>query len=505
MLDPTSVREVSHSTAPLIAPAHTERSRWPMVAFAVTLDLLLVNAAFIVAYIIRYKLNFGPLIPGLRDTATPFIRSNLGQWLIFEASLSIVVMAVLALAGMYRLRLGREWVNECFLIGRAVLMAMGLLIIVGYLVVPNFAHSRWVIIYTLVLLVVFLSLGKLLARGALAYLYTHSSQGLRRVLIVGDTVQGKVLMQNLMYKRSAGYEVVGFVRGRGDERRGPFSRFACLGSVDAIPDLAAQNLIDEVIIALPSASHQEIDDIRIHCTAHRVAFKLVPDLFELSLSRVDMDDIAGIPLINVQETALHGVNAALKRGTDIVVATLVLLLASPVMALIALAIRLDSPGPIIFRQPRVGMNGHLFTCLKFRSMVQDAEAQLHRMVQRREHKGILFKEKNDPRMTRVGRFIRRLSLDELPQLWNVLRGEMSLVGPRPPLQREVDRYEPWHLKRLEAKPGITGLWQVSGRSTLPFDEMVIMDIYYIDRWSLGLDLRILVRTILAVFTSNGAY
>jgi len=484
---------------PLVVP-RVEQSRWPLVAIAVALDLVLINIAFLVAYTIRYTLKFGPF-RGHSD----FVPTTLQHWTGFQALLSVVMLCTLGLTGLYRLRLGREWVNECFLVGRAVLVGMSLLIVFGYFFTPDFSHSRWVLVYTLLLLVAFLGLGKLLGRFIFARLHRATGWGVRRVLVAGDTPVGKVLMQNLLRKRSAGYEVVGFVRGRGDERKQAFGRFPCLGTVDVIAQLAAQNAIDEVIIALPSASHEEIDDIRAHCTHYHVAFKLVPDLFELSLSRVGLDDVAGIPLIDVQGTALRGVNAALKRILDISVASLVLLLGSPLIGLVILAIRLDSPGPIVFRQTRVGKGGRHFICFKFRSMVHNAEALLPELMQRRQNKDILFKDKHDPRMTRVGRFIRRVSLDELPQLWNVLRGEMSLVGPRPPLPREVERYEAWHRRRLDAQPGITGLWQVSGRSALPFEEMVMMDLYYIDRWSLGLDLRILVQTGVTVFTSSGAY
>jgi exopolysaccharide biosynthesis polyprenyl glycosylphosphotransferase len=225
----------------------------------------------------------------------------------------------------------------------------------------------------------------------------------------------------------------------------------------------------------------------------------------MSLSRVRLDDIAGIPLIDVVESPLRGANLVLKRVLDVVLAAMGLALLSPLFALAALAIRLDSPGAILIAQPRVGRNGRTFPCFKFRSMYQDAEKR-HAELQARYGEGaLMFKLKSDPRRTRVGRVIRKLSIDELPNLLNVLCGEMSLVGPRPALPSEVAGYEPWHHKRFDARPGITGLWQVSGRSHLSFDEMVIMDIYYIDNWSLALDLKILLRTPTAVLTMRGAY
>jgi exopolysaccharide biosynthesis polyprenyl glycosylphosphotransferase len=194
-----------------------------------------------------------------------------------------------------------------------------------------------------------------------------------------------------------------------------------------------------------------------------------------------------------------------KRALDITVAATLLVLAAPLMLLIALAIKLDSPGPVIFRQRRVGKDGRLFTFYKFRGMVADAEARLHEVAHLNEVNGPIFKSRRDPRVTRVGRVLRRTSLDELPQLWNVLRGDMSLVGPRPPLPSEVAQYEPWQRDRLLAQGGITGLWQVSGRNLLGFEDMVRLDLEYITRWSLWLDLCILLRTVLVVLTARGAF
>jgi exopolysaccharide biosynthesis polyprenyl glycosylphosphotransferase len=194
-----------------------------------------------------------------------------------------------------------------------------------------------------------------------------------------------------------------------------------------------------------------------------------------------------------------------KRAIDVVIALCLLIIITPVLALVAFAITLDSPGPILFRQVRSGKNSEPFTFLKFRSMVVDAEARRQQLEAFNEADGPIFKIRNDPRITRVGRFLRHTSLDELPQLWNVLRGDMSLVGPRPPLPSEVMKYEPWQLQRLLVKPGITGLWQVSGRSNVGFAEMVLLDLHYIQNWSLWLDLRIMLRTVLAVLLAHGAY
>lgn len=211
------------------------------------------------------------------------------------------------------------------------------------------------------------------------------------------------------------------------------------------------------------------------------------------------------PHLVVPSPAWAGWQGVAKRVLDVTVAAALLVLTAPLLLLIALAVKLDSPGPVIFRQRRVGKNGREFTFYKFRGMVADAEARLHEVAHLNEVDGPIFKSRRDPRVTRVGRVLRRTSLDELPQLWNVLRGDMSLVGPRPPLPAEVAKYEPWQRDRLLAPGGITGLWQVSGRNLLGFEDMVRLDLEYITRWSLWLDLRILLRTMLVVLTARGAY
>jgi len=231
----------------------------------------------------------------------------------------------------------------------------------------------------------------------------------------------------------------------------------------------------------------------------------VPDLFQLSLGGVEVEEINGIPLISIKQTTLTGMNQVIKRAFDLSVTIPALIVSAPVWLLVALAIRLDSPGPVLFRQVRVGRRGDPFVFYKFRSMRQDAESELENLRELNEASGPLFKIRDDPRQTRVGRFIRRTSLDELPQFFNVLRGEMSLVGPRPGLPSEVTRYQDWQRRRLEVQPGMTGLWQVRGRSDLTFDEMVMLDIYYGENWSLGTDVAILVRTIPLALFGDGAY
>jgi exopolysaccharide biosynthesis polyprenyl glycosylphosphotransferase len=328
--------------------------------------------------------------------------------------------------------------------------------------------------------------------------------GLARVLVVGAGHVGKMVMQQIAGRPGLGYQLVGFCDDVAWAQNAPFGRFSCLGDVAGLDRVIADQRVDEVVIALPSAEHERILEIVSLCRDNGVEFRLVPDTFDLTLGTLEVDDLAGIPLIGLRETALHGFNLAIKRAVDVVVASVALIGASPILLLVALAVKLDSRGPVFYPQYRVGKHGP-FKIYKVRSMYQDAERRLTEVRERNEARGPTFKMKDDPRRTRVGRIVRRLSLDEVPQFWNVLAGDMSLVGPRPPIPHEVEQYDEWHMRRLEVTPGLTGLWQVSGRSDLPFDEMVMLDLYYIENWSLSLDVKIILQTIPAVLSMRGAY
>jgi exopolysaccharide biosynthesis polyprenyl glycosylphosphotransferase len=231
----------------------------------------------------------------------------------------------------------------------------------------------------------------------------------------------------------------------------------------------------------------------------------VPDLYELSLARIDMEAVEGIPLISIKQVSLNSIQRAITRVVDVVLATVLIVGLSPIWLCIALAIRLDSTGKVIYKTTRIGLNGKPFQMYKFRTMYKGSDQLKSSLMAQNEAQGPLFKIRDDPRITPMGRFLRRRSFDETPQFFNVIRGEMSLVGPRPPLPSEVAQYEEWQKGRLAIKPGITGLWQVRGRSDLSFDEGVLMDLYYIENWSLRLYFQVLLRTIPTVLFGRGAY
>jgi exopolysaccharide biosynthesis polyprenyl glycosylphosphotransferase len=490
-------------------PETQRRARLQLAAIAAVLDATLIWVAFCCAYTLRYVVQWVPVERGL-------VWVSFRDWIPFGILFSLIEAVSLIVAGAYRTTLGRDLPDELLHLCRTSLVGVGVIsIVTAYL--PIKVESRLVIVYAWFLLVAMLILGRVLLYTLLARLH-GSGWNTRRVVVAGTTPVAKMVMQNMLTKRNHGYHLIGFLRESlpalddadlqdASYARANFGRFACLGDVSQIRDVVSDMAIDEVIVTLPATNHDDIAAICAHCEQADVAVKLVPDLFELSLSRVRMDHIAGIPLIDVERRRHSRLARGIKRAIDVVLSGLALLVVSPVLLLIALAIKLDSRGPVLYKEQRVGKGGKPFTFLKFRSMYVNASEKLDTLI---ADKGIvdrrIFKDKNDPRRTRVGRFIRGLSLDELPQLINVLRGDMSLVGPRPPLPSEVANYAQHHFKRLEVLGGITGYWQVSGRSNIEsFEEIIIMDTYYIDNWSLALDIKIMLRTILAVITRNGAY
>lgn len=327
-----------------------------------------------------------------------------------------------------------------------------------------------------------------------------------RVLVAGRGDRIDEIARVLDRESWLGYEIVGALTPEPDPSSTTESGVPVVGHTGSTLAAVRAHEVDAVIFA--DGSFATSDDFR------RMAWDLednnaqmivVPGLTDVSARRVAVRPVAGLPLVHIERPQSQNATRTAKRVFDIVGASLLLLLAAPVMLAVSLSIWFEDRAPVLFRQTRVGRQGSTFSCLKFRSMVTDAEARLAELEAKNEGGGLLFKMAHDPRITRTGRFIRRFSLDELPQLWNVIRGEMSLVGPRPPLPKEVAQYEFDVLRRLAVRPGLTGLWQVSGRSDLPWDETVRLDLYYVDNWSMMQDLSILMKTVGAVVASRGAY
>lgn len=460
---------------------------------AALIDLVMVNVAFVAAYWLRYDLQLGPEV--LDENVVP-----LSDYTFIQGIFTVCLMAVFASSGLYSsARSSSVFDQMTKILGGTSLGVM--LTLAGVFFTQGWGYSRLLFVFAWVLVVVLLLLARAVWRLVESYL-TRRGIGVRRVLVVGKGQPAHVVMHVIATEPRIPYQLVGFVS---DQPNGNLGRFPCLGNMADLARVVTEHQVNEVIVALPGEQHRDIMRVMRLCHRDGLEFRVVPDVFELSLNRVDVNHLRGVPLIGIKKDNIHGTNYLIKRLLDVAGAGLLLILLSLVWAVIAIAIKLDSPGPVFFRQKRIGRWGKPFMALKFRSMRTGAEDEQARLVDKNEATGPLFKMRRDPRVTRVGRCLRRTSLDETPQLINVLRGEMSLVGPRPGLPSEVADYEDWHRRRLDAAPGLTGLWQVSGRSELPFDEMVLMDVYYLENWSLGQDIKILLRTLPAVISGRGAY
>lgn len=274
-----------------------------------------------------------------------------------------------------------------------------------------------------------------------------------------------------------------------------------------LTSVIAQGPVDEVLVALPLDKRRGlIEKIVEACEEQGILVRVRTDLFNLKIARSQVDNVEGVPVVTIRSGPEEGWPLLVKRVIDVIVSASMLALLSPLLLLIAALVKLDSPGPVLFRQVRIGLNRRRFKVLKFRTMVNEADLRQSTLESMNEADGPVFKIKNDPRVTRFGAFLRHFSIDEFPQLINVLKGEMSLVGPRPLPLRDVARIDTqWHKRRFSVKPGLTCLWQVNGRSDVNFEKWVRMDLEYIDTWSLGLDLKILIKTIPAVLRGSGAY
>jgi exopolysaccharide biosynthesis polyprenyl glycosylphosphotransferase len=323
----------------------------------------------------------------------------------------------------------------------------------------------------------------------------------RRAMLVGTGQHIREVAHALADAPHSPIEVVGFV----SLEPLPANGLRSLGSLENLEAVLAQERIDEVIIADPQFPQVEAVELVDRCHQRGVRVRLAPSTMEILIHRAEFVPGESVPLFELKPPVFAGIDFALKRTFDAIGASILLILLSPLLLAIALAVRLTSRGPVVFRSMRPGIGQKPFACLKFRTMYTDAEQRQAGLEVLNEASGALFKIRNDPRMTRVGRLLRRFSLDELPQLINVLRGDMSLVGPRPLPERDFDKLEEWHRKRYLVLPGITGLWQVSGRSELDFDDLVHLDFIYLEHWSLALDLTILLKTIPAVLMQRGAY
>lgn len=449
-----------------------------------------MTAALLISYWYRYNSHLDKIpVPG--SEAPDFAR-----YLQAIPVLVVIMATALAVNRAYAQTRGRSFVDEAYgLIGG---MFVGSILILAVMsLYRGFSYSRLMVIYVAALSAVLLIVFRLVMRVTLSRL-RRRGLGTTRALVVGSGAGAEALIHRLEMFPEYGYELIGVIDDHlrlGED----YHRVPVIGGRGDLAHMVMRHSVDEVFMALPPGDDRELLGLIDVIADTRAEIKILPGLLDIMASGVVADDIDGIPLVGVRRSRLVGANLVVKRVFDLVLSVLLLIPGIPLMAIIAIAIRLDSPGPAVYRQERVGKDGRAFTAYKFRSMMQDAEADT----------GPVFTSRADPRITKVGRFLRRTSFDEVPQVLNVLRGEMSLVGPRPERPHFVALFEQevaGYAQRHEVRPGITGWAQLNDlRQDTSIEQRTIYDTYYVDNWSLTFDLKILVTTFIRVFAHRNAY
>ncbi len=469
-----------------------------LVAFHVVSDGVLAMAAFVLAYGIRFESGLIAITKGV----PPF-----SQYVNVLPIVAVLVPIAYHFQGLYRLRRGRSRVDDFFavFVGSIVSVVFGIvttLYVQAYYVTDEmkdrgaFEISQLVWALFLLINVVLTFASRELVRDALERRW-RAGIGLKRILIAGAGELGRLVSDKILEHRELGYQVVGFV----DNRVGALSYrgIPVIGTLGEAGEIARRERIDHLYVALPLEEHVEMLGLIESTSREMVDVKVVPDLLQFIALRARLEDLDGVPIININDVPLQGINSVLKRAIDIAVSFVALVLLALPLAIIAAIVRLTSPGPTFYRQERMGLDGKAFTVYKFRSMYHDAE----------DDTGPIWARDEDPRCTPVGRILRRYDFDELPQFWNVLRGEMSLVGPRPERPFFVDQFKhrfPQYMLRHKVKSGITGWAQVNGwRGNTSIEKRIEYDLYYIENWSVSLDLKILWLTVVRGVFQRQAY
>jgi exopolysaccharide biosynthesis polyprenyl glycosylphosphotransferase len=461
-------------------------------------DAIVTAIAFIAAYAVRSwagKLigqSLGPLYP--LGTYVPFLLASVATFPL--------VGYVLGAYRRIEFRKPRDIANDV-----AKVVALGFLALLALLFVYRGGYvSRTLLLAFLLLQAVFLGGSRWLLLAGSTWIRTRP-QHKRNFVIVGTPASAAQLACLLEEGEKFGFRLLAFVYTGSTAPRQPpgLNNNYPILSKDRLPELLHTNVVDEVVFALDKEDLVQFEPLMQQCEEEGVHMRVQLDFLPKNFSRVFVEHLENIPLLSFASPQQNEFARFFKRTVDTVVASAALALLSPLFLLLALLIKITSPGPVFYRQVRCGLGGRRFTLLKFRSMVANAEELQPHLEAMNELDGPAFKIRNDPRRTTIGRWMRVLSLDELPQFWNVLRGDMSLVGPRPPLPREVEQYEPWQRRRLRIRPGLTCLWALEGRNQLQFDRWIRLDLLYMDNWSMWLDFKILIRTIPAVLFGKGAH
>ena len=474
-------------------------ARWAerlLLLFALTvIDVGMVLVGFRLAYTIRFQLD----LSWFYHHSIPPI--DYYQSLTFL--LTPIWLFVFWLFGLYDFKHLFGGMREYARVFNASTLGMMLIILLVFFGEETIARGwvaiSWLSVSTTVLV------GRFAFRRIVQYLRVRG-RFLTSVLIVGANEDGQAIAEQLHANRKAGIWIAGFVDDKLDPGQELLSGIPVLGSIDSIEMMVRYHGIQEIIVASTALPRDKLVYLfQLFGAANDITIRLSSGLYELLTTGVEVQDIGGVPLLSVNKVRLTGADVFLKGLLDLLVSTVMLFLLWPVMLAIAIAVKFDSRGPVFYRRHVVGVSGKPFDAFKFRTMYTDADERLNRDPELRREFEKNHKLKDDPRITRVGRFLRRTSLDELPQLFNVLVGQMSLVGPRMITQEELARYGKWDMNLCTVKPGITGLWQVSGRSDVSYEERVMFDMHYIRNYNIWLDLHLLWQTIPAVLKARGAY
>jgi exopolysaccharide biosynthesis polyprenyl glycosylphosphotransferase len=449
-----------------------------------------------------YKLQSGP-VEGAEGLWRGTLASGRSIWilpsLLFGFTMALIVTSKrLLLYSPTKLSsiLGeqRRSLQACFTAG---LFLTGALYVVHASAIP-----RSIVLSTVGLLAFLLSVRRLVYRLLLYHRYDHGV-GTRNVLIVGTGPEAHALRHHLESIRHLGYTFKGFIDFPGSTPRFTAASGEVIGTLDTLFQHARTLFVDEIFFTTP-CERELVQDVLDKARIHGVDLRVVPDMYNGLAWNSPIEYIGQFPTIPLHCGHVPELGLFFKQVFDVTFSVLALIAMAPLLAVIAIAVKLDSPGPAFYRSERIGKKGRVFHCIKFRTMVRDADERRADVLHMNERDGVLFKISNDPRITRLGHFLRKYSLDELPQFINVLKGEMSIVGPRPPVASEVKEYKLSHLRRLDVMPGITGLWQVQGRQDPSFASYVSLDVTYIDTWSIWLDFKIILRTVGVVFAGTGS-
>ena len=417
--------------------------------------------------------------------------------------LLIIWGGLLHFFGMYTSFRVRPMPELLFIVLKAAFFSF--VIFSGYIYLFKLQNiSRAFIIFVFTFSTLLISLEK----AALVIFFRHirkKGYNFRSILIIGTGKRAQRFIDVVHKHEEWGLKVIGLVDEDVSKVGSVVAGHKVLGSFKDVPDIIHNNIVDEVVFVVPRLWLHKIEEIMHFCEAEGLRVHVAVDYFDLKFSKAKQTDLNGFPLLTFESTPNKLWHLLIKRLFDLVFSGVALLILAPFFVIISIIIKATSEGPVFFRQKRCSLNGRTFTLYKFRTMVKDAETRLDELLRYNEMNGPVFKMENDPRLTRIGKFLRKTSIDELPQLWNVFKGDMSLVGPRPPIPKEVQQYDSWQRRRLSMRPGITCLWQVNGRNRIvDFDEWARLDLEYIDNWSLGLDFKILLKTIPAVLFTRGA-